>query len=84
VGFLTKSQKLGLKASDSLRFAHSGGPFASPGWVPQKVHDDRSKELFKALITQGSHPFQLVEVIAKVGKSHLGYQMMTIERFFAD
>jgi hypothetical protein len=45
----TKSQKLGLRASNSLGFAHWRGPFASPGWVPQKVHNCRSKELCKGL-----------------------------------
>jgi hypothetical protein len=25
------------------------GTFASPGWVPQEVHDGRSNEFFKAL-----------------------------------
>jgi hypothetical protein len=48
-GLLTKSQKLGLRASNSLGFAHWRGPFASPGWVPQKVHNCRSKELCKGL-----------------------------------
>ena len=36
MGLLTKSQKLGLTASNSLGFAHWRGPFASPGWVPKK------------------------------------------------
>jgi hypothetical protein len=51
MGLLTKSQKLGLTASNSLQFAHQGGPFALPGWVPQKVHDGRLKWLCKALST---------------------------------
>ncbi len=46
---LTKSQNLGLTASNSLRFVHWRGPFASPGWVPQKAHDGRSDGLGKGL-----------------------------------
>jgi hypothetical protein len=49
---LTKSQKLGLTASNSLRFAHRGGPFVSHGWVPQKPHDCRFPRLCKALDVQ--------------------------------
>jgi hypothetical protein len=26
------------------------GTLASPGWVPQKAHNDRSNEFFKALL----------------------------------
>jgi hypothetical protein len=49
MGLLTKSQKLGPAASNSLQFAHQGGPFALPGWVPKKVHNGRLKWLCKAL-----------------------------------
>jgi hypothetical protein len=49
MGLFTKFQKLGLTASNSLQFAHQGGPFASPGWVSQKVHNDRLKWLRKGL-----------------------------------
>jgi len=48
-GLLTKSRKLGLTASNSSGFTHWRGPFASPGWVPQKVHNCRSKGLCKGL-----------------------------------
>jgi hypothetical protein len=50
MGLLTKSQKLGLTASNSLQFAHQGGPFPSPGWAPKKVHNGRLKWLCKALV----------------------------------
>jgi hypothetical protein len=41
---------LGPRASNSIEFAPWRGPFASPGWVRQKVHSCRSKELSNALI----------------------------------
>ena len=49
MGLLTKSQKLGPGASNSLGFAHRRGPFISPGWVPQKAHNGHSKWLCKGL-----------------------------------
>jgi hypothetical protein len=37
MGLITKSQKLGPQASNSLGFAHCRGPFTSPGWGPKKL-----------------------------------------------
>jgi len=42
--------KLGPRASDSSRFSHLRGPLTAAGWVPQKAHNERSKELCKGLV----------------------------------
>jgi hypothetical protein len=53
---LTEPQKLGLTASNSLRFAYGKRPFVSLRWVPKKPHSCRFPRLRKAL-TSSRKPY---------------------------
>jgi hypothetical protein len=50
LALLAESQKLDLKASNSLRFAHYRGPLTAAEWVPQTAQNDRLKALGKGLM----------------------------------